>query len=180
VAVPVLFAGGVWAASGGAGPRANEAAPVGLTARLGAAQEVPRPKGAPAAAGGSFAAELVRGASRTTLSWRLTFRGLSGKATAAHVHRAAPGRAGPVAVPLCGPCRSGAEGSAKVDGATLRALVGGNAYVNVHTARNPAGEVRGQLRRAAKTPPSPQPTTTAGTGTTVPTTTTTVPYDPGY
>jgi hypothetical protein len=29
------------------------------------------------------------------------------------------------------------------------ALENGRAYVNVHTARNPAGEIRGQIPRAA-------------------------------
>jgi hypothetical protein len=31
----------------------------------------------------------------------------------------------------------------------LTALENGRAYVNVHTARNPAGEIRGQVPRAA-------------------------------
>ncbi len=46
---------------------------------------------------------------------------------------------------LCGPCRSGARGTANVSVATLAALEAGRTYVNVHTKRNPTGEIRGQL-----------------------------------
>ena len=34
-----------------------------------------------------------------------------------------------------------------MNAATLAALEAGRAYVNVHTTRNPAGEIRGQLPR---------------------------------
>jgi CHRD domain len=50
-----------------------------------------------------------------------------------------------VIVPLRAPCRSGASGRATVDGAVLNTLESGRAYVNIHTARNPLGEVRGQI-----------------------------------
>jgi hypothetical protein len=54
-----------------------------------------------------------------------------------------------------------------VDAKTITALLAGRTYVNVHTARNPAGEIRGQITKAA-TPPvlPPPPTTTATTQTT--------------
>jgi hypothetical protein len=81
-----------------------------------------------------------------TLTWKLTFTRLSGKALAAHIHRGKPGKAGPVVVPLCGPCRSGRVGKVNISKAVLTALEAGNAYVNVHTARNPAGEIRGQAK----------------------------------
>ena len=70
------------------------------------------------------------------LTWRLTFQGLTGKATASHIHSAraaAPARCG---VALCGPCQSGARGSTRVDAKTVTALLAGTTYVNVHTARN--------------------------------------------
>ena len=57
----------------------------------------------------------------------------------------ARGKAGPVIVPLCAPCRSGASGRATVDESVLNALESGRTYVNVHTRKNPAGEIRGQL-----------------------------------
>jgi hypothetical protein len=173
--LPVVLAAGIWTGLGVAGRSAETAATIGLTARLSAAQEVPKPKGARAGAEGTFSAALVRTGTGGTLSWRLTFKGLTGKATASHVHVGARGRAGAVRVSLCGPCRSGASGSARVDAKTITALLGGGTYVNVHTARNPAGEIRGQIAKSAK-PPVVVPPTTQTTGTT---TGTTEPYPGG-
>jgi hypothetical protein len=79
------------------------------------------------------------------LTWRLTFSRLSGKPIAAHVHLGRAGVAGPVVVPLCAPCRSGAHGAVSVSVKTRLALITRGAYVNVHTPRNPAGEIRGQI-----------------------------------
>ena len=79
------------------------------------------------------------------VAWRLTFSKLTGKAVAAHIHSGVRGKAGPVIVPLCAPCRNGARGRATVDASVLGALEAGRAYVNVHTRKNPAGEIRGQI-----------------------------------
>jgi hypothetical protein len=127
-------------------PAAAPAAATPYRAPLSAAQEVPRPQGA-ARAAGLFRATVAGSGASARLRWRLTFGRLSGKAVAAHVHRGARGTAGPVLVPLCGPCRSGQSGSARLTAAAAAALASGRAYVNVHTARNPAGEIRGQLPR---------------------------------
>jgi hypothetical protein len=168
-----VFVAGLWSGIGSAGWLDADAQAVKLTATLGTAKEVPRPTGVSARAGGSFVAQLTRKGTGGTLSWRLTFRRLSGAATGAHVHLARPGRAGPVAVGLCGPCRSGVRGKAKLNARTVAALLRGGAYVNVHTARNTAGEIRGQIRKGGAGLP-----TTTGTGTTTTTTTTTPPTDP--
>jgi hypothetical protein len=111
---------------------------------LNSRQEVPRPKGA-ARAAGRFTVTAVKTGSSAVLTWRLTFSKLTGRAAAAHIHTGRTGVAGPVAVALCGPCRSGVSNKATVTGATLAALEAGRAYVNVHTARNPGGEIRGQI-----------------------------------
>jgi hypothetical protein len=60
----------------------------------------------------------------------------------------------------------------------VAALVGGRAYVNVHTARNPAGEIRGQLRQGAVVlaPPGTTGTTTTTTTSNPTYTTPTDPY----
>jgi hypothetical protein len=161
-----LFTAGTLAGLSGVTQAEESAATVSLTATLNAAQEVPKPR-APVGARGTFAAGLVRSTTGGRLSWRLTFAGLSGPAAASHVHLGKRGTPGVVAVSLCGPCRSGVRGTAKLNLKTVRALLAGTAYVNVHTKRNPAGEVRGQIVKstAAPPPPAPPPPTTTGTTT---------------
>jgi hypothetical protein len=112
---------------------------------LRAAQERPKPKGKLAKAKGTFTATVTRTGTSGVITWRLTFSKLSGRAIAAHIHSGARGKAGPVIVPLCAPCRSGARGRATVSESVLDALESGRTYVNVHTPKNPAGEIRGQL-----------------------------------
>lgn len=80
-----------------------------------------------------------------TLTWKLTFSGLSGPATAAHIHKGKAGVSGPVVVPLCAPCKSGQHGTAKLSASMAKALAGGGFYANVHTAKNANGEIRGQI-----------------------------------
>ena len=79
------------------------------------------------------------------LSWNVKYSGLSGPATAAHIHAGRPGRSGAVLIPLCAPCRTGATGTVAVPAAAMQAVLSGATYVNVHTKKNPGGEVRGQL-----------------------------------
>jgi hypothetical protein len=112
---------------------------------LNTGQEVPKPKRTLRGATGRFTVTAVKSGSSAVLTWRLTFSRLTGRASAAHIHTGRRGVAGPVVVPLCGPCRSGATGRATVNAATLAALESGRTYVNVHTPRNAAGEIRGQI-----------------------------------
>jgi hypothetical protein len=150
-AIGLFVAGLALAASGSTSTR--------LTARLAAGAETPRPKGA-SHASGIFTATLTG----SSVSWRLTFSRLTGKALAAHIHLGRPGVSGPVAVPLCGPCVTGAHGTKKVNAKVRAALLSGGAYVNVHTAKNPAGEIRGQVagggRPVATSTTGSEPTTT--------------------
>jgi hypothetical protein len=115
-------------------------------AKLTAKAEVPAPTGVPAAAKGAFTGDYVENSKGATLKWRLTFSGLSGPATAAHIHMAKVGVAGPVVVPLCGPCKAAQSGKATISKAVIAALESGKAYVNVHTTKNAAGEIRGQVK----------------------------------
>jgi hypothetical protein len=108
-------------------------------AKLDAMQEIPHVK-APNAKG-SFTGTVVGG----KLKWRLTFSGLTGAASAAHIHVGAMGKAGNVLVALCGPCKTGQSGTTKVSAMVLRDIQKHLTYVNVHTAKNPNGEIRGQV-----------------------------------
>ncbi len=69
-------------------------------------------------------------------------------ATASHIHMGAAGANGPVIVPFT---KTGDNTFAAADGAKLTdeqyaAYKAGNLYVNVHSAKNPGGEVRAQLK----------------------------------
>jgi hypothetical protein len=112
---------------------------------LRASQERPKPKGNVAPAKGTFSATITRTGTTGVVVWRLAFGKLTGKAVAAHIHSGVRGKAGPVIVPLCAPCKSGARGRATVSASVLATLEAGRAYVNVHTKKNAAGEIRGQL-----------------------------------
>jgi CHRD domain len=118
---------------------------------LRASQERPKPKGNVRRARGTFTATVTKSGTSAVVAWRLTFSKLTGRAMAAHIHSGPRGKAGPVIVPLCAPCRSGARGRATVDASVLSALEAGRAYVNVHTRKNPLGEIRGQISAVALT-----------------------------
>ena len=118
-----------------------------LTANLRARSEVPKPTGVPTKAVGLFtgkAVELKNDQARIT--WRLTFSHLTGAAVAAHIHAGRPGVAGPVLLALCSPCTSGGKGTGTITHAQLATIEAGGAYVNIHTAKNGAGEIRGQVK----------------------------------
>ena len=68
--------------------------------------------------------------------------------TAAHIHEAAAGKNGPVIVPLTKDGDNGwkVAAGAKLTEAQMASLKAGNLYVNVHSAANPGGEIRGQLK----------------------------------
>jgi hypothetical protein len=114
---------------------------MGWSATLTAGQEIPKQAVKVPAAKGAFHATL----SGKTLSWTLTFSHLSGRALQAHIHLGAMGKSGNVLVPLCAPCKSGMTGKAKLTSAMIKDVGKHLLYVNVHTAKNPAGEIRGQV-----------------------------------
>ena len=83
------------------------------------------------------------------LTWKLSYSGLSGPATAAHFHGPAEvGKNASVAVPITNAGSSPVEGSATLTDAQAADMMAGRCYVNVHTAANPGGEIRGQVTKA--------------------------------
>jgi len=79
------------------------------------------------------------------LTWKGSYKDLTGPATAAHFHGPGdPGKNAGVAVPIV-PNTSPFEGSATLTEAQESDMMGGKWYVNVHTATNKGGEIRGQL-----------------------------------
>ena len=117
---------------------------------------------------GTFTGNINRFGTR--IDYKLSYSGLSGKATMAHLHFGQPGVNGGIFTFLCGggtktdPCPSpsgtvsgsitetdiAAVASQGIDAQDLaeviRAIRAGLVYANVHSERFPSGEIRGQLR----------------------------------
>jgi CHRD domain len=81
------------------------------------------------------------------VKWTVTYSGMTGPVTAGHFHGPAPaGSNAGVVVPFAGPLASPIIGSATLTPAQVDQLKGGLWYVNLHTAANPGGEIRGQVK----------------------------------
>ncbi len=84
-----------------------------------------------------------------TITWTVTYSGLSGPAKAAHFHGPAPaGKAAGVVVPITGDLSSPITGRAALNDGQIGDLRAGQWYVNIHTEKVPGGEIRGQVERA--------------------------------
>jgi hypothetical protein len=104
---------------------------------------------------GTFTATL----SGTTLSYTVTWTGLSGNATAGHIHVGSPSASGGVVAPFVGlPATASGTFNGTITPADVKPsgavtnfddllvqMRGGNTYANIHTATNPGGEIRGQI-----------------------------------
>jgi plastocyanin len=113
------------------------------------------------------------------LSYQIEYTGLSGTATAAHIHGpASPSETAGVKIPLSPAGGFGSFGSLSgtvtLTADQLTILADGQAYANIHTSANPGGEIRGQVSRQLTTIPlkvllsgdaeRPNPVSTAATG----------------
>ncbi len=108
------------------------------------AQEVP-----PNDSKGTATVNATYNSADQMLSWDGTYSNLSGKATAAHFHKGAPGKNGGVVVPIFAgnTAKSPFKGSKKLTAEQAGELMSGQLYLNIHTAAHPPGEIRGQLTK---------------------------------
>jgi hypothetical protein len=110
-----------------------------MNIKLSGANEVPA-----VAAMGSGAGKIMV-ADDGAVSGSVTTTGVAGMA--AHIHLGPAGKNGPVIIPLN---KDGdtyrVPAGAKLNAEQMKAFKAGELYVNVHTAQNKGGEVRGQLK----------------------------------
>jgi len=111
-----------------------------INVALSGAQEVP-----PVATNAAGTGTITVGDDKS-VSGSVTTTGVAG--TAAHIHEAPAGKNGGVVVPMT---KSGDNtwtfaAGAKLTDAQMESLKAGNLYINVHSAANPGGEIRGQLK----------------------------------
>ena len=82
------------------------------------------------------------------LTYTVTYKDLSGPATAAHFHGPADAKANAgVVVPVKEITPSQLKGEATLTDAQAADLEGGKWYFNIHTAANKGGEIRGQVMK---------------------------------
>lgn len=125
----------------------------------------------------------VISADGSTITYIVTYSGLSGTVNAAHFHTGAAGSNGGVILPLvAGPspmvgtltaANFAASGSVTTFAQAVAAIRAGTTYFNLHTTANPGGEIRGQivaggdayfadLNGAQENPPVAEPATGKG------------------
>lgn len=112
-------------------------------ATLSGAQEVP-----PATTAATGVAEVQLNTNTNTLKWKVTYSGLTGPATGGHIHGPADmGQNAGVVIPFTSDLNAQPiTGQANLSAQQAAQLAAGQWYVNIHTARYPGGEIRGQLR----------------------------------
>ncbi len=153
----LLFAGLLMAAV----PSAVFAADEVFTADLSGDAQVP-----PLDVAGTGSSTVTISDDEGTVSWDVHYSDLTADPAAGHIHVGPADGTGGVMIPFASVSATGSSGSfAAADYVTgdglpadwngvLAAIRDGNAYVNIHTAANPGGELRGQLAGGANPPPT--------------------------
>lgn len=125
----------------GAGPARAEMLSYDVDLR--GANEVP-PNDSP----GSGKARITFDTDTRAVTWAVTYSGLTGAVTGAHFHGATDaGRNAGIVIHFRGSLDSPITGSTVLTEAQAADFQAGRWYVNVHTARHPGGELRGQVVR---------------------------------
>ncbi len=148
VALATMLVGGAW---GGQWVAAQDTMEASLTmpipglgsgacfvAALSGTQEVP-----PNDSTGTGAGTFVLSPDGTQLVFHIEFSGLTTEETVRHIHRGAPGVAGPVVFDL--PAGSPKDGVIELTAENRADLQAGLYYVNIHSETFPGGELRGQI-----------------------------------
>ena len=137
----VLWASGMGAAAllAAGCAQMSSPAPSGANVILNGNQEVP-----PVSTAGTGSG-IIRVLMDRSVSGSVMTSGVAG--TAAHIHLGAPGENGPVIIPLNRTADNtwSVPASIRLNDTQYEAFRLGNLYVNVHSAANPGGEIRGQL-----------------------------------
>ena len=124
------------------------------------------PDVATAATGKGIAVISADGA---TVTYLVTYSGLSGTLNASHIHTGAVGANGGVILPLAAGASPmtgaltatnfSASGPVTTFAEAVAAIRAGTTYFNLHTSANPGGEIRGQIGVTVAAPaPTPEPT----------------------
>jgi hypothetical protein len=111
----------------------------------------------------------VISADGSTITYIVTYSGLSGAVNAAHIHTGAAGANGGVILPLTAgaspmvgtltAANFSASGAVTTFAEAVAAIRAGTTYFNLHTSANPGGEIRGQIGVTVTAPaPTPAPT----------------------
>ena len=111
-----------------------------ISAKLSSANEVPANSSA-----GTGMLDASFNKDTSVLTWTVSYSGMTGPVTAGHFH--GPAMAGAnagVALGFSGSMDSPIKGSATLTAAQAADLLAGKWYVNLHTAANKGGEIRGQ------------------------------------
>jgi hypothetical protein len=138
-----------------------QAQTIRLSAALSGASETP----APGVLTGAFgSASVTVDLATQTVTWNIDVFNMPSGTNNAHFHVGGPGLAGPTVVNIAFP--PGISNDFNLSGSAtsanlmvradqgirswddfIQALIGGNTYINIHSAVNPGGEVRGQVIR---------------------------------
>jgi hypothetical protein len=139
-AIASILAAGALAIAGCGMMNPSQSMGGAMTIPLSGQNEVP-----PNASGGSGTGKVELDGN--VVKWNITYSGTTGPVTAGHFHGPAqPGANAGVVVPFAGPLASPIIGSATLTPAQVDQLKQGLWYINLHTAANPGGELRGQVK----------------------------------
>jgi CHRD domain len=120
------------------------AAPMSFKVSLTGAQQVP-----PVTTNATGTADLTYDPSTRMLTWNVSYSGLSGPATMAHIHGpAAEGKNAPPVIWLSekgAPVGNPIKGQATLTPEQAQQMTAGEWYINVHTQAHADGEIRGQV-----------------------------------